>query len=66
MSDLIGTTEAATLLAVTPRRIVALIQAGRLPASRIGHSWLIRRADIEAFVPCPVGWQRGRRRSAGP
>jgi excisionase family DNA binding protein len=49
MSDtpLLSTREAATRLGVTPRRVVALIRAGRLPALRVGHTWIIREADLE-------------------
>jgi len=48
MSDaLLGTRDAATRLGITPRRVVALIRAGRLPALRVGRSWVIREADLE-------------------
>jgi len=48
MSDaLLGTRDAATGLGITPRRVVALIRAGRLPALRVGRSWVIREADLE-------------------
>ena len=47
MSDaLLGTRDAATRLGITPRRVVALIRAGRLPALRVGRSWVIREADL--------------------
>ena len=47
MSDaLLGTRDAATRLGITPRRVVALIRAGRLPATRVGRSWVIREADL--------------------
>ena len=48
MSDaLLGTRDAATRLGITPRRVVALIRAGRLPALRVGRTWVIRDADLE-------------------
>ena len=48
MSDaLLGTRDAATRLGITPRRVVALIRAGRLPALRVGRAWVIREADLE-------------------
>ena len=49
MSDapLLSTRDAATRLGITPRRVVALIRAGRLPALRVGRAWVIREADLE-------------------
>jgi len=43
---LLTTRDAATRLGITPRRVVALIHAGRLPATRLGRSWIVREADI--------------------
>lgn len=42
----VTTTEAAAALGVTPRRVVALIGAGRLPATKLGRDWLIRSTDL--------------------
>ena len=49
MSDapLLSTRDAATRLGITPRRVVAFIRAGRLPALRVGRTWVIREADLE-------------------
>ena len=49
MSDapLLSTRDAATRLGITTRRVVALIRAGRLPALRVGRTWVIREADLE-------------------
>ena len=41
------TNEAADLMGVTPRRVRALIEAGRLRAEKVGRDWQIRRADAE-------------------
>jgi excisionase family DNA binding protein len=38
---LLTTTEAASRLGITPRRVRALIAAGRLAATRIGRDWLV-------------------------
>ncbi|MGH8068560.1 MAG: helix-turn-helix domain-containing protein [Candidatus Entotheonellia bacterium] len=42
------TQQAAAALGVTQRRVVALIQAGRLKASRLGRDWLIPAQALEA------------------
>ncbi len=39
--------EAAERLGVTPRRVLALIHAGRLPAKQYGRDWIIREIDLE-------------------
>lgn len=55
MPNLLTTTEAATALGVTPRRVQALIKAGRLPATRFGKSFAIKPADLEKVRIRPVG-----------
>ncbi len=44
------TPEAAERLGVTPRRVLALIHAGRLPAKQYGRDWIIREQDLEMVV----------------
>jgi len=46
MSAVLTTRDAAARLGVTPRRVVALIHARRLPAQRFGPVWLIRERDL--------------------
>jgi excisionase family DNA binding protein len=41
------TTTASERLGVTPQRVRAMIQAGRLPARRIGRDYIINEADLE-------------------
>jgi excisionase family DNA binding protein len=62
MPDLISTQEAADRLGISPRRVQALIQAGRLAAFKVGRSYIIREADLEAVRDRPPG----RPRHAGP
>jgi excisionase family DNA binding protein len=62
MPDLLSTQEAAARLGVSPRRVVALIDTGRLPAIRVGRSWVIRAADLAQVADRPNGWPKGRRR----
>lgn len=47
MSGFIGTKEAAKRLKISIRRVQALISAGRLPAERIGNSFVIRAGDLQ-------------------
>jgi excisionase family DNA binding protein len=55
MTDLLTLAQAADRLGVSRQRLHALIQAGRLPAERLGHAWIIRAADLAAFTPRPPG-----------
>jgi excisionase family DNA binding protein len=40
------TTEAASALGVNRSRVRQLILGGRLPATKIGRDWIIRRGDL--------------------
>jgi excisionase family DNA binding protein len=44
--NLISTTEAATRLGISARRVVALIRAGKLPSQRIGRAHVINPKDL--------------------
>ena len=47
MPDDLTTKQAAKILNVTPRRVRALINAGRLPAEKHGRDWAIKPKDLE-------------------
>ena len=47
MNDLISTKEAAEKLDLSIRRVQALITDGRLPAQKIGNSYVVREKDLE-------------------
>ncbi|CAN5485084.1 hypothetical protein BH10ACI1_BH10ACI1_22030 [soil metagenome] len=47
MSDLISTREASEKLGLSIRRVQALITSGRLPAQKIGNSFVVRENDLE-------------------
>ncbi len=47
MATEISTADVARELGVSQRRVRALIQAGRLPARRVGPVWLVEPADLE-------------------
>jgi excisionase family DNA binding protein len=47
--ELMSMVEAAEALGVSKQRVHAMIHAGQLPAARVGTSWAIRRAVVEAL-----------------
>ncbi len=50
--------EAARIRRVWPQAILNLIDRKRLPAVKVGWEWLIKKSDLEAFEPLPVGRPR--------
>ena len=44
---MLTTAQAATILQISRSRILKLIEAGRLPAKKLGRDWLIRLDDLE-------------------
>jgi len=50
MKKPINTKEAAKILGVIPRRVTAMITAGRLKARKHGRDWLIEHADLEPVM----------------
>jgi len=63
---LLTTAQAAERLGVGPDRVLKLIRAGRLPATKLGRDWLIEEADLERVrdrkVGRPLGYRPKRRR----
>ena len=53
--NLISTTEAATRLGVSARRVVALIRQGKLPSQRVGRAHLILPKDLDKILDRPPG-----------
>ena len=45
---MLSTVEAADELGVTPRRVLALIQSGSLPATRVGSRWVIMSDSLDS------------------
>lgn len=43
---MLTTAQAAMILRVSRSRVLKLIEAGRLPAEKIGRDWLIRPEDL--------------------
>lgn len=44
---ILTTAQAAAELGISRRRVLALIQAKRLPAYKHGNAWIIEAADLE-------------------
>ena len=57
--DFLSTPEAGAELGIGVTRINVLIKEGRLPATRIGKVWAIRRADLELVRDRPPGRRPG-------
>ena len=53
--DYLTTQDAAEKLGVSRQRVLALIQADRLPATKAGRDWLILPADLASFEKRPQG-----------
>jgi excisionase family DNA binding protein len=47
MKDLISSKEAAEKLGLSLRRVQALITSGKLPAQKIGNSYVVNEKDLE-------------------
>ena len=47
MKDLISSKEAAEKLGVSLRRVQALITSGKLPAQKIGNSYVVNEKDLQ-------------------
>ena len=60
---LLTSTQAATRLGISPRRVLALITAGRLPAQRIGRDWLIAEESLAVVAERKSGNHTGRPRT---
>jgi excisionase family DNA binding protein len=62
INDWISQVEAARIRGVSKQAIAKLIARKRLSAREIGGRMLVRRSEVEAFVPMPIG--RPRKKSA--
>jgi excisionase family DNA binding protein len=61
---IIDTTEAARRLNVTPTRVRAMINSGRLKATKVGIVWMIDPKDLEAVKDRKVGRPRKVRKTS--
>jgi excisionase family DNA binding protein len=53
--EFLTTLEAAARLGVSRRRVIALIEAGRLPATKFGKAYMIKEKDLELVKDRKVG-----------
>lgn len=63
---LLNTRAAAERLGISPRRVAALITAGRLPAQKVGRDWVIDAADLALVAVRKVGNHTGKPRTKRP
>ena len=53
---ILNTQQAAALLGITRRRVVALLKAGRIPGARkLGRDWIIPEDSLAAVAVRPTG-----------
>ena len=55
LMDYLTTQDAAEKLGISRQRVLALIHADRLPATKAGRDWLILPDDLESFKKRPQG-----------
>ena len=53
--NFLTTKQTAELLGITPRRVQALIEAGRLPAQKFGRDYMINEKDLKLVKDRKVG-----------
>jgi excisionase family DNA binding protein len=53
--EFLTTKQVAEKLGITPRRVQALIEAGKLPAQKIGRDYLIKEKDLKLVEDRKVG-----------
>ena len=56
--DLLSTPDAGAELGIGITRVQVLIREGRLPATRIGRTWVVRRGDLDLVRNRPPGRPR--------
>jgi excisionase family DNA binding protein len=55
VDDWISQSEASRIRSVSKQAIAKLISRNRLTARKIGGRMLVRRSEVVAFVPMPIG-----------
>jgi excisionase family DNA binding protein len=53
--EFLTTKQAAERLGITPRRVQALIEVGKLPATKFGRDYQIKEADLKLVKDRKVG-----------
>ena len=57
----LSTVQVAAELGISKVRVIVLINQGRIPATRIGNIWVIRRGDLEPVRNRPTGRPRTKK-----
>jgi excisionase family DNA binding protein len=53
--DFLTTKQVAEKLGITPRRVQALIEVGKLPAQKFGRDYMIKEVDLKLVEDRKVG-----------
>jgi len=61
-NKLLSTSEVAAQLGVTRQRVLELITDGRLPAMKVGRSYIIQASDVDKLVIHKIGRPKGKAR----
>jgi len=48
--ELLTTAEVAKILRVSDKTVLRIIEAGQLPAVRVGKRWRVSRADLQEYL----------------
>jgi excisionase family DNA binding protein len=54
MNELLTVAEVADMLRVSTMTVYRLIRTGELPAVRVGRSYRVKRADLDAYLEAQV------------
>ncbi len=52
--ELLTCEEAAAYLRVAPQTLYRLLRSAVLPGVKVGRQWRVRRADLDAYLTCPL------------
>lgn len=64
-TDLLSLTEVAELLKITRPSVFEAITNGRLPATKIGNQWAVKRSDAVNYQPRAYAGRRANTRPVG-
>ena len=61
MAETVSVLEAAALLITSDQTVLRLIDAGSLPAAKLGKSWVLFRADVLGYLQGEIRRQTAER-----
>ena len=62
--QLLSTQQAAARLGVTRSAIIQAVHKGTLPGQRVGSRFVLRQADVDAYVPAPGAGTSEKKRAS--